>query len=591
MKGLFELFRVHRWALPALVLLGLLRSLTEGIGIGLFVPLLGGLVGGDPSGTAEPRFVEWMTGFFGDVPPEQRTRAIALVVFAAIVASALLSYLHGALSGWVDGSIGHHLRQKVFGRLLRASFGFIERDRSGHLLNVLTSDTWRTSDALKILIQMIVTTGTVLVYVALLLLLSWQLTVLVGLAVLLVSLLIRAVTTRVRELGKTVIQCNTELADRMVEGIDGMSVIRSCVRESYEQRRFDRASDRLRAALFRLTLAEGAVHPIYEVMAAAMLLATLFLTAWFIGDISILLVFMFVLYRLQPRVKELESSRVSLMALLPSVDEVRVLISSTDDDMPSGTIVQRGLDRGIAFEDVTFRYHPSDEPALAGVSFEIPARQTTALVGPSGSGKSTITKLLLRFYDPTAGRVLVDGRDLSQLALDAWRNQIALVSQDVYLFNATVEQNIAYGRLDATRDEIMEAARKANAHDFIEQLPQKYETALGHHGVRLSGGQRQRISLARAIIRDPRILILDEATNALDSLSEDLIQETLETFRDERTVIVVAHRLSTIEQANQIVVLDGGRVLERGTFQELAGAAGLFAELHRRQRLPSAVYP
>ena len=196
-------------------------------------------------------------------------------------------------------------------------------------------------------------------------------------------------------------------------------------------------------------------------------------------------------------------------------------------------------------------------------------------------------KLLLRFYDPIHGTITADGRALSEFDLDFWRRQIALVSQDVYLFNATVRENIAYGLVDARADQIVEAARKADAHEFIERLPDKYDTVLGPRGVRLSGGQQQRISVARAIIRNPRILILDEATNALDSVSEQWIQETLETLRENRTVIMIAHRLSTVERADQIIVLDHGRVEECGTLSELVQASGLFARLYQLQHRQS----
>jgi ATP-binding cassette, subfamily B, bacterial MsbA len=266
------------------------------------------------------------------------------------------------------------------------------------------------------------------------------------------------------------------------------------------------------------------------------------------------------------------------------VEEVVSLLDVADkESVKSGQIVHSGVDDGIVFDRVSFRYDSRDEPALTRVSFTIPVGKTTAFVGPSGGGKSTVIKLILRFYDPTDGLVLTNGRCLREFALDSWRRQIAVVSQDGYLFNATVRDNIAYGRLDASHDEIVEAAKKADAHDFIERLPDKYETVLGHHGVRLSGGQQQRVSVARAIIRNPRILILDEATNALDSISELWIQETLATLKGGRTVIMIAHRLATIEQADQIIVLEKGCVSERGTLRELVTAGGLFTRLHSLQ--------
>jgi subfamily B ATP-binding cassette protein MsbA len=280
---------------------------------------------------------------------------------------------------------------------------------------------------------------------------------------------------------------------------------------------------------------------------------------------------------------------VRLAALAASVDAVlSILDSSGKSYIQSGTLMHPGLDDAIVVDGVSFLYDSDSNPALLDASFAIPAGKTTAFVGPSGGGKSTVIKLILRFYDPTAGRILTNDRSLREFDLASWRNQIAVVSQDGYLFNATVRDNIAYGRIGATDEEIVDAARQADAHDFIERLPDGYETVLGHHGMRLSGGQQQRISLARAIVRNPRILVLDEATNALDSISEHWIQETLEKMRANRTVIVIAHRLATIEQADQIIVLENGTVRERGTLRELVAADGLFARLYRLQHRSSA---
>jgi subfamily B ATP-binding cassette protein MsbA len=531
-----------------------------------------------------------MDGLFQGVPPDHRMAVIVICLFAAVLASALLGYLHEILFGWLDGNIAHDLRRRIFRQLLTVSFGFIERQRSGRLLNVLASDTWRTSEALRILVQLMVTTSTIAVYVVLLLLMSWRLTLSVAVAILLISTVVRLLTRAARELGENVTLSNAELAHRMVEGIDGMSVIRAFSRERHEQDRFDKASNRLRRAILRLSFLDGVVHPVHEVLAASLLLMILFFAAPKASDVSVLLVFAFVLYRVQPRIKAFDAARVRMAALSPSVEEVLSFLETADKQyVESGSITHLGPDRDIVFDRVSFQYDPADDPALTEASFNIVAGRTTAFVGPSGGGKSTVMKLLLRFHDPNSGTIITDGSPLPEFELDFWRSQIALVSQDVYLFNATVRENIAYGRLDAGRDEILEAARKADAHDFIERLPDKYDTLLGHHGVRLSGGQQQRISLARAIVRNPRILILDEATNALDSISEQWVQETLDKLRENRTVIMIAHRFSTIERADQIIVLDKGRVQERGTLPELVKAGGLFARLYHLQHRPLLV--
>jgi ATP-binding cassette, subfamily B, bacterial MsbA len=590
-RNLLPLLRLHKWRFSVILVLGLLQSLSEGIGIGLLIPLLSGLVAGPQ---LQPRG-QWLVGKLGSlfqgVSPERRLTVIVLCVFAAVLTNAVLSYLHHILFGWEDGNIAHHLRHRIFQQLLSMNFGSIERDRSGRMLNLLASDTWRVRDALGILVSLMITTSTVAIYVALLLLMSWRLTLVVAVAIVVISSIVRLLTRRARELGQQVTHTNSELAHRMVEGIDGMRVIRAFGREGYEQGRFDWASNQLRRVMLRMNFLDGIVHPVYEVLAASLVLIILLVATPTASDSSVLLVFAFVLYRIQPRVKEFDGARVRMAALSPSVDQVLSFLKTADKQYSSsGSIVHLGPNPGIVFDKVSFQYDSADDLALTEVSFSIPPGQTTAFVGPSGGGKSTVMKLLLRFYEPTNGTITVEGHTLAELELDFWRNQIAVVSQDVYLFDATVRENIAYGRLDAGPDEIIEAARKADAHEFIERLPNKYDTVLGHRGVRLSGGQQQRISLARAIVRNPRILILDEATNALDSISEQWIQETLDKLRENRTVIMIAHRLSTIERADQIIVLEKGRVQECGKLSELVKAGGLFARLYHLQHRPSLVH-
>jgi subfamily B ATP-binding cassette protein MsbA len=590
-RSLIPLLRLHKWRFGAIVILGLLQSFSEGVGIGLLIPLLSGLVSGPQLQPRGQWLVSKLGSLFQSVPPDRRLMVIVVCVFGAVLANALLSYVNHVLYGWEDGNIAHSLRRRIFQQLLTVHFGFIERDRSGHLLNLLASDTWRVRDALGILVSLMITTSTVAVYVGLLLLMSWRLTLVVAIAILVISTIIRLLTKAARQLGQMVTRANSELAHRMVEGIDGMRVIRAFVRENYEQARFDSTSNRLRQVMLRMNVLEGIVHPVYEILAAALVLIILLVAVPNARDSSVLLVFAFVLYRIQPRVKEFDASRVRLAALSTSVEEVFSFLNTADKVYTiSGSVAHLRGDPTIVFDKVSFRYDAADDLALTEASFTIPAGQTTAFVGPSGGGKSTVMKLILRFYEPTKGSIRVGGESLSDLQVEFWRNQIAVVSQDVYLFDATVRENIAYGRLDARPDEIIEAARKADAHEFIERLPNKYETVLGHHGMRLSGGQQQRISLARAIIRDPRILILDEATNALDSISERWIQDTLDKLRENRTVIMIAHRLSTIERADQIIVLDKGRVRESGQLPDLVKAGGLFARLYHLQHRPSLVH-
>jgi len=584
-KTLLPLLKIYPWAIPTIVILGVLSSFFEGLGISLFMPLLQSLSQTDSQTASSNFFIDILNRIFINISTNNRFIIIALCILVSIVLKNCLVYSNTILFGWLNSRIGHRLRSGIFNQFLTVTYSFLEGHDSGKLINTLASETWRTGQALSTLVSLIITICTITVYVFLLLLISWQLTLTVSFLMVLISLVIQLVTRSVKTLGEQAVEANSALGNRMWEGLAGMKVIRSFGRESYEQERFDVISKTVRKTFLKLDILSGAVGPISEVLSAVLLLCILVIAL--LQDRSslpTLLIFIFILYRLQPQVKQLDSARVGLIALTSSVQDVTYFLDHSDKPyIRSGHIDFKTLEQGIYFESVNFSYNPLEKPALQNISMCIPKGKTTAIVGPSGAGKSTLIGLICRFYDLTSGEIYVDRSSLQELNLTEWRNQIAIVSQDVYMFSTTVLENIAYGRLDATEKEIIEAAKLANAHDFIMQLPEGYNTKVGDRGVRLSGGQRQRIALARAIVRNPQILILDEATNALDTISEHLIQEALNTLSQNRTVIVIAHRLSTIEQADQIIVLNEGRVVEQGHLQQLLEQNGLFAQLYHLQ--------
>lgn len=584
-KTLLPLLKIYPWAIPTIVILGVLSSFFEGLGISLFMPLLQSLSQTDSQTASSNFFIDILNRIFINISTNNRFIIIALCILVSIVLKNCLVYSNTILFGWLNSRIGHRLRSGIFNQFLTVTYSFLEGHDSGKLINTLASETWRTGQALSTLVSLIITICTITVYVFLLLLISWQLTLTVSFLMVLISLVIQLVTRSVKTLGEQAVEANSALGNRMWEGLAGMKVIRSFGRESYEQERFDVISKTVRKTFLKLDILSGAVGPISEVLSAVLLLCILVIAL--LQDRSslpTLLIFIFILYRLQPQVKQLDSARVGLIALTSSVQDVTYFLDHSDKPyIRSGHIDFKTLEQGIYFESVNFSYNPLEKPALQNISMCIPKGKTTAIVGPSGAGKSTLIGLICRFYDLTSGEIYVDRSSLQELNLTDWRNQIAIVSQDVYMFSTTVLENIAYGRLDATEKEIIEAAKLANAHDFIMQLPEGYNTKVGDRGVRLSGGQRQRIALARAIVRNPQILILDEATNALDTISEHLIQEALNTLSQNRTVIVIAHRLSTIEQADQIIVLNEGRVVEQGHLQQLLEQNGLFAQLYHLQ--------
>lgn len=580
---LFPLLNLYPWAIPVIIILGILTSLSEGLGISLFIPFLQSLEPGNSSanGTFLGRILNQL---FVDIPSNNRLIIIPLLIFSSVLLKNFLAYTSSLLSFWLYWRIGSKLISNIFQKLLTVSYTFLDSQQSGKLLNTLHTQTWRTCDAVLILINLIINFSTVIVFVVLLMLTSWKLTLIVAVSLLIISGIIQQVTRKADKLGKQVVQANDRLAHRMMEGFSGMRVIRSFGQEAYELNRFEQATKKLSNVSINLAKLYTISGPLSEVLSVALLVFIMIIALQNKANLPTLLTFIFMLYRLQPSVRRLDTDRVSLLGALASIEDVTSILEIPQKHyITSGNIYCHGLKRSLTFKSVDFRYNSADKPALNDVSFSIPKGKTTAIVGPSGAGKSTLIGLICRFYDVSEGEIYVDDYPLRDLDLASWRSHIAIVSQDVYIFNATVRENIAYGRLDATDTEILDAAKQANADEFITKFPEGYDTILGDRGIRLSGGQRQRIALARAIVRDPQIFILDEATNALDSVSENIIQEAINTFGQNRTVIIIAHRLSTIEQADKILVLQEGKVVEQGNFHQLLQMNGLFSQLYHLQ--------
>lgn len=584
-KQLVPLFRMYPWSIPVLVLLGILSSLSEGLGISLLIPFLQGTIQHSADSSSSRSFAAIFDRIFSIFPTEQQLLIIPLCIFLSILFKNLLLYTNQSLFIRINAQINHQLRAKTFQQLLRVNFKYLDQQNSGKLLNLIAKETWQTARALETLVNLMICFCTILVFTTLLFLISWQFTCMVGVAALLISYLVQLVVRRVDRLSPSAVQANAVLTDRMYEGLAGIRTIRAFCREDDEQHRFDQASDRVRSVFSDLEILGAAVGPLYETLSAFLVITVLILSLYtHRATVPSLLVFLFMLYRLQPQVQILSNYRVTLRSLDSSVREIVSFLDCSDKPYPTlGHLPFRGLKQAIEFRAVGFQYNPGDRWALQNASLIIPQGKVTALVGTSGAGKSTLVNLICRFYEPSIGKVYVDGFPLNHLNLVDWRNHIAIVNQEVHIFSSTIRDNIAYGAPQASDADILAAAKQANAHEFISQLPKGYDTPVGDRGFRLSGGQRQRIALARAMLCNPDILILDEATNALDTISEHLIQEALDRFGRDRTVIVIAHRLSTIEQADQIVVLDQGQVVEQGSLSALLHQDGLFAQLYRLQ--------
>jgi ATP-binding cassette, subfamily B, bacterial MsbA len=581
LKELLPVLRLRSWVLSGMIVLGVLAALSEGLSISLFIPLVQ-----DQMGTQTAGLTGWLTGLFRGIPPEHRLLWIGFSIFLCMVLKNVLSYSYSLLFQSVNASIGHRIRCGILHQLLSVGQSYLDTHDYGKLLNTLATETWRVTSACTVLARVIINICTTLIFGILLLLISWKLTLITGCLLLLMSQIIQLLTRQVKRISAEATAANQNLTHRMIETLGGLHLIRAFGRENHEKQRFALVSRAVSSVFFRMERVAGIVQPLSEVLTASLLVGILLAVAMRTpGQMAVSITFLVLLYRLQPRVKQFDADRVALDALSASVEDVRSLLDESDKPyLRSGSRIPASIESGIVFEDVSFQYDSGKHAALKQVSCSINIGETTAFVGPSGAGKSSMISLICRFYDPSAGRLLIDGVPLQELDLAWWRSQIAVVSQQVFLFNASVAENIAYGKLDATREELVEAARRAHAMEFIEGLPDGFDTILGDQGLRLSGGQRQRLALARAFVRDPQILILDEATNSLDLISEGVVQDALEQFGRHRTVLIVAHRISTIEHADKIIVLDAGRIIESGRVGPLLAAGGLFSRFYALQR-------
>jgi len=567
----------YRWQISLFLLLGILATLAEALGATLMIPLLQGRTPLTTSGDIF-RLINLLVDIF---PVEDRSIAIAGLILTAVFSKAILSYGYTILASWVKNTVFKRLQTGLFERLLYASPEYLDAQQAGHLLHTFTVSAEQTSLAVQIAMWLCLNICTILIFSILLMAIAWQLTLALVLTLLVLAYLVRLATHRVGRTSHTDLQIKSGLSQRIKECVLGLRTIHIFGMEDFENQQFIQAAEQsYRLSLKREKLISLA-HPLTEGLAAIVMITLVVLAQRAEFALSVLVTMAFMLLRLQPQIQNANTNIAHIIAQQSVVQSVLQLLNSKDDPnrIVGGRCLKK-LEKGISFKQVAFRYTNGNREALSAIDFEIGKGRTTALVGPSGAGKSTIINLLCRFYEPGSGQILVDGQPLNEFDLVLWRKRIALVSQDVHLFSGTIRENIAYSKFGADDTEIISAAMRAHAHEFIQQLPQGYDTTIGDAGKLLSGGQRQRLSLARAFLRDPEILILDEATNALDNLSETYIQASIEELGRDRTVVVVAHRLSTIENADHIVVIDHGQAVEQGRFEDLLAANGLFASLY-----------
>ncbi|HUO86781.1 MAG TPA: ABC transporter ATP-binding protein [Thermoanaerobaculia bacterium] len=586
------------WARRGRLALGLALMVVSRVA-GLVLPatpkfLIDNVVGGRPIEVPGP--LEGVAGPLALMAPGELLTALGVAVVVATLIQAATSFALSQILGIAAQRSIAEMRRAVQAHVSRLPVRFFDSTKSGVLISRIMTDAEGVRNLVGTgLVQLVGSFVTAAFALAILLWINWQLT-LVTLGVLLAFGGVMAFAfRRLRPVFRARGKLNADVTGRLSEALGGIRIVKVYTAEKREELVFSRGVHRLlrnvAATITGVSAVSAFASVVIGVVGVVMLVVggrSILAGTMTLGELVTYISFTLLL---ASPVMQIASIGTQITEAFAGLDRIRELMRepTEDADRPDAVALER-LGGDVAFEQVTFGYEP-EVPVLEEVSFHAPAGTTTALVGSSGSGKSTLISLIAAFNQPWDGRVLVDGRDLAGVRLRDYRSRLGVVLQDNFLFDGTIAENIAYGRPGASREEVEAAARIAHCDEFVDGFEHGYETVIGERGVKLSGGQRQRVAIARAILADPDLLILDEATSSLDSESEQMIQEALSRLRQGRTTFVIAHRLSTIRSADQILVIEGGRIVERGTHGELHALDGRYRELHDRQyRLESDRY-
>lgn len=566
-------------------------SLLDGFSFALIIPFLRALFNNEAALHELPTGVEQIIGvvtggLLASSDSAVVLRNTVLLVFAIITVKNLAVFAASYSGAYIEEGVAKDLRVKMYDRLFGFGLGYFERTRSGQLLSRMLADAEQTKTVVSHALTGVLRNGMlIVVYMSILFSLSWRLAIPILLLAPMIALAVTPLLRKMRSRLRAALNDRGELTAVMNETVIGARLVKAHGTEKYERSRFRRACEQYFSGIVGAQRLATMTSPLSETLAAGVLVGLLLGTGWVTqADLTIrpeiVVAFVAVTIRLLPAVKSVSQFPAHAIHALSAAERIFEVIDREPDDVDAeSAAVFPGLAREIELRDVWFGYG-SGRWVLRGVNLTIEKGQIVAVVGRSGCGKSTLVDMVPRFLEPQRGTVMIDGTAISAYSRASLRKTMGIVSQEAVVFNDTVRANIAYGAPDADLDSVVAAARAANAHQFITKLPLGYDTTLGERGADLSGGERQRIAIARALFRDPPILILDEATSSLDAESERLVQEAISRLLHNRTVLVVAHRLSTVQRADLIAVLEDGKVVEYGKHADLIDQAGAYQRLY-----------